>query len=143
ILLYGTNNTTLASGAVVAAPALSLYSSEVSFGSAPTGTPGLVVTAQLLGQLKGLQDLTIGSSSSINFFGAVDLGGSGSGVTHLASVSLDATALAGYGSGEKVVQAGDITLTNSSSGVAAFSSPPEGTGGLALLATASRGAAGA
>jgi filamentous hemagglutinin len=142
ILLYGTNNTTLANGAVVAAPALSLYSSEVSFGSAPGGTPGLVVTAQLLGQLKGLENLTIGSSSSINFFGPVDLGGSGSGVTNLASVTLDASALAGYGSGEKVVQAGNITLTSSSGAVAPFSNNPDGTGGLALLATASSGAAG-
>jgi filamentous hemagglutinin len=142
ILLYGTNNTTLANGAVVAAPDLSLYSSEVSFGSAPTGTPGLVVTAQLLGQLKGLQNLTIGSSSSINFYGAVDLGGSGSGVANLASVSLDAPALAGYGGGDKVVQAGNIVLTNSSGGLAAFSNSPDGTGALALIATGSTGATG-
>jgi len=136
LLLYGTNNTTLAPGAQIFAPAVGLYSSAVSLGDVPTGTPGLALDAQLLGSLKGLTDLTIGSSSTINFYGAVQFGTPGSNSPTLNSISLDAAGLAGYGAGDKVLQAGNITLTNSSGAAASFVSPPDGSGALQLIATA-------
>jgi filamentous hemagglutinin len=136
LLLYGTNNTTLAPGALVSAPAFSLYSSVVSLGDVPAGTPGLALTAQLLGSLKGLTDLTIGSSSTIDFYGALQLGTPGSPTAGLNSISLDAAGLGGYGAGDKVLQAGSITLMNSSGAAASFAAAPDGTGALQLIAGA-------
>ena len=136
LLLYGTDNTSLAPTAHIAAPAVSLYSSLVSLGDTPAGTPGLDLTAALLAGLQGLKDLTIGSSSTIDFFGAVQLGTPGSETANLNSISLDASGLAGYGAGNKVLQAGTITLQNSSGAAANFGAAPDGTGTLQLVATA-------
>ena len=136
LLLYGTNNTVLDSGAEVTAPAVGLYSSQISLCDVPTGTPGLTLDDQLLGNLKGLTDLTLGSSSTINFYGAVQLGAPGSVTAGLNSISLDAAGLGGYGTGDKVLQAGGITLMNSGGGTANFAMTPDGTGALQLIATA-------
>jgi filamentous hemagglutinin family protein len=136
LLLYGTNTTTLAPGALISAPAVELYSSLVSLGEAPAGTAGLTLTPQLLGSLKGLTDLTIGSSSTIDFFGALQLGTPSSNTPNLNSITLDAAGLAGYGAGDKVLEAGSITLTNSSGSAASFASVPDGTGALQLMASA-------
>jgi hypothetical protein len=136
LLLYGTNNTTLAPGALISAPAVGLYSSVVSMGDVPAGTPGLALTAQLLGNLKGLTDLTIGSSSTIDFYGALQLGTPGSPTAGLNSISLDAAGLGGYGAGDKILQAGNITLMNSSGAAANFAAVPNGSGALQLIAGA-------
>jgi filamentous hemagglutinin family protein len=135
LLLYGTNNTTLAPGAQIYSPEVGLYSSLVSLGDAPAGTPGLVLGAALLGSLKGLTDLTIGSSSTINLYGAVQLGTPGSITAGLNSISLDAAGLGGYGAGDKVLQAGNITLMNSGGGAATFVTTPDGSGALQLIAS--------
>ena len=142
LLLYGTNNTTLAPSAQVAAPSVGLYSSAVSLGEVPTGTPGLALTSQMLAGLKGLTQLTIGSSSTIDFYGPVQLGSTSSGASGLNSITLDAAALGGYGSGNKSLEAGSITWTNSSANSANFSSAPDGTGSLQLIASASAATAG-
>jgi filamentous hemagglutinin len=136
LLLYGTNNTTLTPGAQISAPAVGLFSSQVSLGDVPAGTPGLALSAQLLGSLKGLTDLTIGSSSTIDFYGAVQLGTPGSATAGLNSISLDAAGLGGYGTGDKVLQAGGITLMNSSGAAANFAAAPNGTSTLQLIAGA-------
>lgn len=138
LLLYGTDTTTIAPGAQIAAPAVALYSSAVSLGDVPAGTAGLTLTSQLLGSLKGLNDLTIGSSSTIDFYGAVQLGTPSSATPNLTSISLDSTGLDGYGAGDKVLQAGSISLVNSSTAVANSSAPvvvPNGTGALQLIAS--------
>jgi filamentous hemagglutinin len=139
VLLYGTNGTTLASGAQIQAPAVSLYSSLISVGSAPAGTPGLSLTPGLLGSLKGLTSLTLGSSSTIDFYGAVQIGTAASATPGLASLTLDAAGLGGYGTGAKVLQAGAITLENSSGAKASFASVPNGSGALQLLASGAKG----
>jgi filamentous hemagglutinin len=136
LLLYGTTNTVLASGAEIAAPAVALYSSQVSLGNAPQGTPGLVLTADLLGKLQGLRDLTLGSSSTIDFYGAVQLGTSSSSGPSLESISLDAGGLGGYGAGDKVLEAGSITIQNSSGTAANFATVPNGSGALQVVALA-------
>ncbi len=136
LLLYGTNNTTIAPDAHVFAPAVGLYSSAISLGDAPAGTPGLTLSSELLGSLKGLTDLTLGSASTIDFYGAVQLGTPGSSAPNLNSISLDASGLGGYGAGEKTLQAGSIFFTNSGGAPAAFASTPDGTGPLQLIASA-------
>jgi filamentous hemagglutinin len=137
LLLYGTANTTLAPGALIGAPAVGLYSSAISVGDVPAGTSGLTLSQQLLGSLQGLTDLTLGSSSTINFYGTVALGTPGSAIANLNSITLDAAGLGGYGAGAKTLQAGSITLINSgTSSVADFSTTPDGTGALALVASA-------
>jgi filamentous hemagglutinin len=134
LLLYGTNTTTLAPGAEISAPAVSLYSSLVSLGNVPTETAGLVLTPQLLGTLKGLTDLTLGSFSTINLYGTVQLGTAASNTSNLSSITLDAGGIGGYGSGEKTFQAGDITFTNSAAVAGTFANTPDGTGALQLIA---------
>lgn len=136
LLLYGTNTTTLAPGAQISAPSVSLYSSAVNLGSAPADAAGLTLTSQLLGSLKGLTELTIGSTSTINFYGAVQLGTAASATPNLNSITLDAAGLGGYGSGDKVLEAGTVTWLNSSGNTASFTGTPDGTGALQLVATA-------
>jgi hypothetical protein len=136
LLLYGTNTTTLVPGAKIDAPAVGLYSSVVSLGDAPAGSAGLVLSAQLLGTLTGLTDLTIGSSSTINLYGTVQLGTPSSNTPNLSSITFDAGGIAGYGAGDKVFQAGNIALTNSNAVAATFTNAPDGTGSLQLVATA-------
>jgi filamentous hemagglutinin len=135
LLLYGTNTTTLTPGAKISAPAVSLYSSVVSLGEVPTGTAGLVLTPELLGTLKGLTNLTLGSSSTINLYGAVALGTAASGTPNLSSITLDSGGIGGYLAGDKVFRAGNITLTNTAALPAgAFAQTPDGSGALELIA---------
>jgi filamentous hemagglutinin len=135
LLLYGTNTTTIATGAQISAPAVSLFSSQVSMGAVPADTPGLTLTSQLLGNLGGLRDLTIGSGSTIDFYGALQLGTPSSATPNLQNITLDAAGLGGYGAGDKVLQAGSITLTNSSGTSATFANAPDGRGSLQLIAS--------
>ena len=141
LLLYGTNDTVLTPGAIVRAPAVSLYSSNVSIGDAPVGTPGLILNSQLLNSLQGLTDLTIGSSSAINFYGAVQLGAAGSGAQALNSINFDTAVIAGYGAGNKQVRAGSIGLSNSGTQAGAYPAG-DGTGALDLFAVGGSTASG-
>ena len=142
LVLYGTKDTVITPGATVSAPDVSLYSSEVSIGDAPAGTSGLVISSALLAELKDLTDLTIGSSSSIDFYNAVQLGTAQSGGTKLHSVSFDAPVIAGHGTGNKTVEAGTISLFNTSSTQAPQAEPADGSGALNLVATSAGGAPG-
>jgi filamentous hemagglutinin len=146
LTLYSTGNTTADPGAKISAPALGVYSSRVSLGDVPTGAQapqGLNLTAQLLGQLSGLTALTIGSSSTIDLYGAVNLGTANSANPGLSSITLNAWAVDGYGSGNKTLQAGAITFENSNSTPPAnlYVSAPGGTGSLTLDAVAGSSAA--
>jgi filamentous hemagglutinin len=138
LLLYSSGNTTAATDARISAPGLGLYSSRVSLGDVPGGAAapsGLSLTSQLLGQLTGLTALTLGSTSTIDFYGSVSLGLAGSSSAALQSITLDAWGLDGYGSGDKVLQAGAITFTNSNLGATApAGSDASGTGSLTLRA---------
>jgi filamentous hemagglutinin family protein len=137
VLLYGTVNTALAPGAQINAPAVALYSSAINLGDVPSGATGLSLTSSLLGSLKGLKDLTLGSSSTIDFYGTVQLGVPGSDGTALSGITLDAPGLLGFGSGNKTIEAGSITLVNSSGANAGAAA--DGTGGLQLTASANSG----
>jgi filamentous hemagglutinin len=131
LLLYGSDNTLITPGARISAPAVSLYSRNVSLGDVPAGSPGLVLTSDMLGSLAGLTDLTIGSGSAINFYGAVQLGAGGTGLN---SVTFDTPALLGFGSGDKLVRAGAIKLVNSTNVQAVPSASAGGSGALDLVA---------
>jgi filamentous hemagglutinin len=146
LTLYSTGNTTADSSAKISAPGLGVYSSRVSLGDVPTGAQapeGLNLTTQLLSQLSGLTALTIGSSSTIDLYGAVNLGAVSSTNSNLAGITLNAWAVDGYGAGNKVLQAGAITFENSNTTAPAnlYLSAPSGTGSLTLDAVAG-GAAG-
>jgi filamentous hemagglutinin family protein len=139
LLLYGSNTTTLDPTAQVSSPAVALYSSQVSLGDVPTGAAapsGLNLTAQLLGGFQGLTNLTIGSTSTIDFYGNVTLGTAASAAPTLQSISLDAGGLRGYGTSDDTVllHAGSVTLTNS--GAALPPTDGTGTGTLQILAGA-------
>lgn len=139
LLLYSTSITSAATDVTLSAPEIALYSSRVNIGDVPTGGPapgGLTLTSQLLNQFTGLTQLVIGSTSTIDLYGAVDLGTS----NPLQNLTLDAWAIDGYGAGNKILQAGSITLQNSNSGsmpTDLYASAPSGTGSLALRAPAS------
>jgi hypothetical protein len=139
VLLYGTSGTTLAASAQIQAPGVSLYSSRISLGAAPANTPGLTLTAELLGTLKGLTSLTLGSGSTIDFYGPVQLGTASSATRNLSSITLDAAGLGGYGSGTKTLQAAAITLENLNGTAASFLSAPDGSGALQLIASGASG----
>ena len=141
LTLYSTGNTTADPGAKIRAPALGVYSSRVSLGDVPAGAQapeGLNLTPQLLGQLDGLTALTIGSSSTIDFYGAVNLGTANSPNPGLTSITLNAWSLDGYGTGNKILQAGAITFENSNTTPPAilYASTPSGIGSLTLDAVA-------
>ncbi|MDP8986441.1 MAG: filamentous hemagglutinin family protein [Pseudomonadota bacterium] len=136
LLLYSTGNTTAAADVQFSAPALGLYSSRVSVGDVPTGTDtpaGLNLGTQLLSTLGNLTELTIGSSSTIDFYGTVNLGTSGD---ELQSVTLNSAGLAGYdtGTAKSNVEAGAITLENTGGASLATNqgNSPPGTGTLTL-----------
>lgn len=135
LLLYGSASTTLDAAAKIQSPSASLYSSTVSLGDAPGGTTGLVLTSQLLGSLKGLTDLTLGSASTINLYGPVQLGTAGSATPGLSRLSLQAGAIGGFGSGDKILEAGDVVISNPGGSSAGFSSTPDGSGALKLIAS--------
>jgi len=140
LLLYASGNTTASSDVVLSTPALGVYSSRVSLGDVPSGADapnGLNLTSQLLGTLASATNLTLGSTSTIDFYGAVNLGGGS-----LQSLTLNAAALDGYdtaGSKANVaIQAGSILFENSTGATLAYNqgTAPTGTGSLSLTATA-------
>jgi filamentous hemagglutinin len=137
LALDAAGNTQVDSTAVITAQAVEASSGRVSIGAVPAGTAGLNVTDQLLGNLAGLTDLELHSDSSIDFYGAVTLGAlDPTGKPVLANVTLDAGGIAGYGSGDKTVRAGSITLSNVG-GVQSppiFNTAPNGSGALILTA---------
>jgi filamentous hemagglutinin family protein len=144
LLLYSSGNTTAQADATISAPALGFYSSRVSIGDVPTGTAapaGLNLTASLLSQLTGLTELTIGSTSTIDLYGNVNLGTATSANPGLTSITLDAWAVDGYGGGGKNLQAAAITLSNTnptgSEPADLYVTPPDGTGALTLRSVAS------
>jgi filamentous hemagglutinin family protein len=141
VLLYATGGTTADSSAAIVAPALGIYSSRVSLGDVPTGTNapgGLNLTGQLLTTLTNATQLTIGSTSTIDFYGTVGLGTTGT----LQNLTLDAAGLDGYDTlaakSNVTLQAGSILLENSAGVTPTYNNgvSPTGSGSLTLIATA-------
>ena len=136
LLLYSSGTTTAGTGDAITSPALGLYSSQVSVGQVPTAAAaptGLDLSPQLLSSLGSLTGLTIGSSSSIDFYGGVSLGS-----PVLQALVLDTPAVyghdAGATAGNVTLQAGAITLENTF-GTAAPAAAGPGTGALVISAT--------
>ncbi len=140
VLLYSSGNTAAASDSAISAPALGLYSSRVSIGDVPVGaaapSSGLNLTEQLLTALANTNQLTIGSASTIDLYGAVNIGASSSSAS--TNITLDAWAINGYGAGDKFLQAGSINFVNNNLGAApANLAAGTGSGSLTLRAVAS------
>lgn len=130
IELDATRNNTLGGELRLAAGGeLAVAAGSVSLGAAPVGTPGLLLDAARLADLAGAGALALRSYSTLDVYGAVNLGGPG-----LASLTLETGSLRGFlGAGELAqLQARRLTLGNPSagSGDAAVAS----TGTLRLLA---------
>jgi hypothetical protein len=139
LALDAAGNTQVDSGAVITAQAVEASSSRISIGAVPAGISGLNVTSQLLSNFTGLTDLELHSDSSIDLYGAVQLGARDStGKPILQTVTLDAAGIVGYGSDAKTIQAGTITLSNvgKTQSPPAYNSAPDGTGALTLSALA-------
>jgi filamentous hemagglutinin family protein len=140
LILDAAGSTTVDPGASLSAHNVEASSSRISIGDVPAGTPGLNLTSQLLGSFSGLTDLSLRSSSSIDFYGTTALGSeSKPGVPQLASITLDAQGIGGYGAGAKTIEAGTVTLANSgaSATTTPYLSAPDGSGTLTLTALGS------
>jgi filamentous hemagglutinin family protein len=144
LILDATRDTRLADTSVVAARAISIAAGSVSLGDVPPGSPGLVVTPALLGQIAGADNLGIKSYGTIDFYGDVTLGTvDAAGVPEIAQLVLDAAGIGGYGAGAKVVRAGEIVWLNSATGAGdPFPVAPSGTGTLEMVAVQSASSSG-
>ena len=138
LILDAAGDTQLAPDAAITAQAVDASSSRVSLGDVPAGTGGLNFTSQMLNSFNGLTDLTLHSDSTIDFYGAVQLGMlDAAGKPVLQSVTLDSRGIGGYGSGDKNIHAGSITLSDvgNAQSAPAFLQAPAGTGQLILSAS--------
>lgn len=114
----------------LAVSALAISTNRISLGEVPSGTPGLQLDAALLDRLAGVGDWALRSYGAIDFHGEVALGGA-----TLRSLTLDATAIRGFGAGPKSVQADTITFLNTSGAACAGAAcTGTGTGALSLEA---------
>lgn len=152
LILDATRDTVVEGNSGFEAPAVSVASGRISFGSVPAGTAGLVVGDSLLARLGQVRDLTLRSYSSIDFHEAVALGsmetvGAGdSAITRpfTQRLVLDAPGIGHYGSGDVTLTAGQVIVRNSTpaTGASPFANAPTGTGTLNMVARASTGWAG-
>lgn len=108
LLIDGAANSLVDSKAKISAPTVSLASSRISLGNAPVGNNGLILSAGLLSQLKGLTDLALRSYGSVDLYGSVNFGADSA----LHSVTIDTPTLAGHGSQDKRITAQNITVKN-------------------------------
>jgi filamentous hemagglutinin len=128
LVLDGTGDVVVAAGAVLRAKSLEAASSKVSFGAAPAGTAGLVVSPTTLATLSAISNLTLRSYGTMDFWGAVTIAGEG-----LTQMTLDAGALVQRSAGDVSIRANALTISNSSGLVAAGDDPVAG-GSLRLTA---------
>ena len=108
---------------------LALGASTVTFASSSTGLTGLVITPTLQSQIAQAKQLTIQSSNALEFQ---------SGAYSFGNLTLDAPGLANAQGGTVTINAGDLTLANSSGASSlcgASGAPACGAGTLDISAT--------
>ena len=116
---------------------LALGGTRVSFGAAPTGTPGLVFSQTELNALGGLASLKLTSYSTFDFYGDVNVGGvDAAGKPTLKSLSLLGAGLAGLDNAGKTarLRAERLLIANPSSVAFPTHTPGLGSGQLEILA---------
>ena len=126
---------------------LTLASDRISLGSAPAGTPGLVLTGDEINTLAP-RDLILSSRSTLDLYGDLTFGVDNNNQVLLNSLTIDSAGLAGYdASGESNIAANHIQLANPNN--SAFSAPANpdvtptpGTGTLTLAAFSDSNASG-
>ncbi len=128
IVLDSTGDTLVSAKAFLTAKALQAASSKVSFGAAPAGTSGLVLSPETLANLASVKDLTLKSYSTVDFWGPVTVGGLG-----LDQLTLDAAALVQKRSGDVSITAQNLSVSNTS-GVLAPGDDVANAGTLTLAA---------
>lgn len=125
VLLDSTRDTLVGNGATIKAGAITAAAGLVSFGDAPSGTTGLVVSGGTLEGLGQATRLTLKSYSTFDFYGDVDLNFTGAAV-------FDGAALVDRGAtaGSVSIAAGTLELRNSD----AVARDETGSGGSLALA---------
>lgn len=134
LLLDSSGATAIAAGAELRTPDLTLSSNRVNVGEVPADAEGLNLSAELLDVLDegGLRRLRLNSASTLDLYGAVELGGQGAAALEL--LQLNAGALLGHGEGDKSLSAGRVVLTNVAD--AATAGVGDGSGALVLKGVA-------
>lgn len=122
IVLDATSDTTVAAGARLVTPSLEVASSRIGFGNAPAGTGGLVLDNAALARLGDARQLILRSYSTIDLYGTVTVGAmSADDKPLLGNLVLDGM-LIRRAAGDATIEAGTITLRNTS-GLAAVADP--------------------
>ncbi|MBI1397115.1 MAG: filamentous hemagglutinin N-terminal domain-containing protein [Betaproteobacteria bacterium] len=144
IVLDATQNTQLGANIALEGPGISLSAGRVSAGEVPAGTSGLVLGDALVSQLSASRALSIRSYSTIDLYGTTVIGGlAADGSPSIQSLTLDASGINGFGAGDKLVRAANVTLTNGSGAGADSGTPGNGTSPLTFqAAVASDGSGG-
>lgn len=135
LLLDAAADTRIASSTHLDVHALSVAASRINVGAAPLDAPGLNLRDDLLAGLAGLTELALRSYGTIDLYGAVALGGTGSdGTPALTTLTLDATALRGFGAGQKTLTGATVAFENRSGGSCTSAAcAADGTGALQIV----------
>ncbi len=129
VILDSTNKTSLASSVKLSGTSLALDSGQISIElttpSVPPTTTGLILSSQALANLQAdVQSLSLLSYSSIDIYNddlttpGVIGGPAVGGIYPVDSFSLHATDIRGFGGGDVIISAKNVTLDNSSGGPA-------------------------
>ncbi|MBM0106356.1 filamentous hemagglutinin family protein [Steroidobacter sp. S1-65] len=134
ILFDATTTSTIDEAARVRARSLEIASSVVSFGAAPTGTPGFIATPNTLAALSSAERLVLRSYGTIDFYGngSFDLRDPATGLSQVKELVLDGGALVQRQEGDIAVGAGTLTLRNTSGSLGEGSEPGTTQGALVL-----------
>lgn len=145
VLLEATQSVVLNDSAKLSAKSLSLGAPQLALGNAPTDTTALRLGSTLLTQLAQVDELTLRSYSSIDFYKpsgassgpaqqALGVGGS-----TLKKLTLDAGTLQGHNGVSVRAQAGEVLLANTSGASSTASRTSADTGTLRIEATGNAG----
>jgi filamentous hemagglutinin family protein len=114
--LDSTGTIQIADDATFAAADIAIASRNISFGLAPSGTSGLVVSNAVLEQLEQAKNLTIRSGAAINFYGTTDITLAAPG----SDLVLDGSGLVARNGGTIEIAADTVDLINSGSSPTTF-----------------------
>lgn len=135
VLFDASHVTNIGGSAILDGKALSVAANAIDIGNGSSGATSLGLTAALLSQMKGFQDITLHSYNDINFYGQATLGSQDTQGKHLISnLVLNAKSLNGIDSAGKIasIDAGSVTLMNNNGAV--VTAAPNGSGKLAISA---------
>lgn len=139
IAMEATQAVNLDASAQIHAKYLTLGAPRLALGAAPSALNALNLSGKLLDQLNLVGNLTLRSYSSIDFFKTASGGDLTVGGTALKSLVLDAGTLQGHDGVSVNVQAGQVTLSNTSNATAVATRDSGDVGTLTIQATDAQG----